>query len=127
SGQLFDRHPVDAATSRVLSNALQCSLKVWTFAHPLHQVAASQALVSTARQGRFHTSVRPLRLHRIGRSSARTFIRLLWHTSPEAHGRLALPIVRPFVMPSPTLRPAHFGLCCLLAPKAFRPPSPFQA
>jgi hypothetical protein len=28
AGQLFDRHPVDATTSRVLSNALQRSLKV---------------------------------------------------------------------------------------------------
>jgi hypothetical protein len=48
AGQHFDRHPVDAGTSRVLSNTLQCGQKVLAFARPLHQVAASQALVSAA-------------------------------------------------------------------------------
>jgi hypothetical protein len=41
AGQLFDRHPVDAGTSRVLSNALQCGPKVLAFARLLHQVATS--------------------------------------------------------------------------------------
>src|SRR5262245_12776598 len=50
-GQLFDRHPVDAGTSRILPNTLQCGLKVPAFTYLLHQVAASQALVSIASQG----------------------------------------------------------------------------
>lgn len=49
-GQLFDRHPVDAGTFRVLSNALQRGPKVLTFARLFHQVAISQALVSAASQ-----------------------------------------------------------------------------
>ena len=94
-GQFLDRHPVDAGTSRILSNTLQRGLKVLAFAHLLHQVARSQALVSTANRRRFHTQARPLRFHRAGRLCARGF-RLLWHNFVEARGRLALPSVRPF-------------------------------
>jgi len=48
SGQVFDRHPVDAGTARILSNTPQRSQKVPAFARLLHQAAASWALVSTA-------------------------------------------------------------------------------
>src|SRR5207237_5186655 len=104
------RTPVNAATPRVLSNALQCSLKVWAFTPPLHPVAASQALVSITSRGRFHTPDRSLRLHRFGRSSARTFVRLLRHNSLEMHGRFALPIVRPFAACAATMASADFSL-----------------
>ena len=105
-GQLFDRHPIDAGLTRILPNTLQCGPKVRAFARPLHQVAGSRALVSTASRGRFHTQARPLQLHCAGRLCARTWVRLLWHGVPEARGRLALPIVRPFAAWR-----GYYGLC----------------
>src|SRR5882757_11086168 len=108
-GQLFNRHPVNAGTPRILSNTLQRESKVLTLARHLHQFATSQVPVSTISRRRFHTQNLPLRLHHIGRSYARTFIRLLWHNSPEMYGRFTLPIFRPFAACTTTTASADFS------------------
>ena len=121
-GQFFHRHPIDARLTRILSNTLQRGPKVLAFARPLHQVAGSWALVSTSNRWRFHTQARPLRLHRAGRLCARTWLRFLWHGVPEVHGRLALPIIRPFAAATANTASADFSLR-----RSSRPSSPFQA
>ena len=109
-GQRFDRHPVDAGTTRIPSNTLQRGQKVPALTRHLHQAGGSRALVPTPSRGCFHTQARPRRLHRVGRLCARTCIQHLWHGIPEAYGRLALPIVRPFAACATTMASADFSL-----------------
>ena len=116
--QLVHRHPVDAGTALVLLHSRVRRLGVVATDHLFHEAVRSRAFVSTRRRRRFAASL-------CSRGCTPTPQRepqlpgLLAPFVFEAHGRLALPSVRPFTASessyfgSSPLRLArrYYGLC----------------